>query len=95
MKPDNITGIATLAPADEKKCVPEKIRKMACRLPPLSELERIDQSVLGEKLDVILDRIDREDTAFVITENGQDKVGICPYRWFADNFPDEVPESIN
>ena len=91
---DYITGIATLAPADEKKCVPEKIRKMACRLPPLSELERIDQSVLGEKLDVILDRIDREDTAFVITENGQDKVGICPYRWFADNFPDEVPESI-
>ena len=91
---DYITGIATLVPADEKKCVPEKIRKMACGLPPLSELERIDQSVLGEKLDDILDRIDREDTAFVITENGQDKVVICPFRWFADNFPDEVPESI-
>lgn len=91
---DYITGIATPIPADEKKCVPEKLRRLAHGLPPLSELERIDQSVLGEKLDEILDRIDREDTAFVITENGQDQVVICPFRWLSNNFPDEVPESI-
>lgn len=50
--------------------------------------------MLGEKLDEILDRIDREDIAFVITEDSQDKVVICPFRWYAENFPDEVPESL-
>ena len=67
---------------------------MVHRLPPLSDLDRIEQCLLGEKLDEILDRIDRENTAFVITENGQDKMVICPFRWYAEYFPDEVPEGI-
>ena len=40
------------------------------RLPPLSEMERIEQTLLVEKLDEILKRIDNEDIGFVITENG-------------------------
>lgn len=40
------------------------------RLPPLSEMERIEQTLLVEKLDEILERIDNEDIGFVITENG-------------------------
>ena len=40
---------------------------MSRKLPPLSEMERIEQSMLGEKLDEILERIDKEDIAFVIT----------------------------
>lgn len=72
----------------------EEVRRVVHRLPPLSELERIEQCMLGEKLDEILDRIDREDIAFVITEDSQDKVVICPFRWYAENFPDEVPESL-
>ena len=39
-------------------------------LPPLSEMERIEQTLLVEKLDEILERIDNEDIGFVITENG-------------------------
>lgn len=67
---------------------------MKHRLPPLSEMERIEQSLLGEKLDEILNRIDQEDIGFVVTENGLDKVVIIPFRWFADNFPDEVPSGL-
>ena len=37
------------------------------RLPPLSEMERIEQTLLVEKLDEILERIDNEDIGFVIT----------------------------
>jgi len=68
--------------------------EMKHKLPPLSEMERIEQSLLSEKLDEILDRIDNEDIGFVITENGLPKVVIVPFRWFAENFPDEVPDGL-
>ena len=68
--------------------------EMKHKLPPLSEMERIEQSLLSEKLDEILDRIDNEDIGFVITENGLPKVVIVPFRWFAENFPDEVPDDL-
>ena len=89
-----ITRVTSKIPADEKKCVPEEVSRVVYRLPPLSELERIEQSLLGERLDEILDRIDRENIAFVITENGRDKMVICPFRWYAEYFPDEMPEEI-
>lgn len=47
------------------------------RLPPLSEMERIEQTLLVEKLDEILERIDNEDIGFVIT--GPDMV-LIPFR---------------
>lgn len=49
---------------------------MKHRLPPLSEMERIEQSLLIEKLDEILERIDKEDIGFVITEGGLDEMVI-------------------
>lgn len=67
---------------------------MKYRLPSLSEMERIEQSLLIEKLDEILERIEKEDIGFVVTESGRDKVVIIPFQWFAENFPDEVPESL-
>lgn len=67
---------------------------MKHRLPPLSEMERIEQSLFIEKLDEILERIDKEDIGFVITEGGLDEMVIIPFRWFAETFPDEVPESL-
>ena len=68
--------------------------EMKHKLPPLSEMERIEQSLLSEKLDEILDRIDNEDIGFVITENGLPKVVIVPFRWVSENFPDEVPDGL-
>ena len=64
------------------------------RLPPLSEMERIEQTLLVEKLDEILERIDNEDIGFVITENGLPDMVLIPFRWFAENFPDEVPDGL-
>ena len=67
---------------------------MKYRLPMLSEMERIEQSLFIEKLDEILERIDKEDIGFVITVGGLDEMVIIPFRWFAENFPDEVPENL-
>lgn len=67
---------------------------MKYRLPSLSEMERIEQSLFIEKLDEILERIDKEDVGFVITKDGLDDMVIIPFRWFAENFPDEVPEIL-
>ena len=64
------------------------------RLPPLSEMERIEQTLLVEKLDEILERIDNEDIGFVITENGLPDMVLIPFRWFTENFPDEVPDGL-
>ena len=68
--------------------------EMKHRLPPLSEMKRIEQSFLCEKLDDILERIDKEDVGFVITKDGLDDMVIIPFRWFAEHFPDEVPEIL-
>lgn len=65
------------------------------KMPSLSEMERIEQSLLGEKLDEMLDRIEKEDNAYVITEGGKDKLVLCPYRWFEENFPDDVGYVVN
>ena len=65
------------------------------KMPPLSEMERIEQSLLGEKLDEMLDRIEKEDIAYVITEDGKDKLVLCPYRWLEENFPDDVGCVVN
>ena len=63
-------------------------------LPPLSEMERIEQTLLVEKLDEILERIDNEDIGFVITENGLPDMVLISFRWFAESFPDEVPDDL-
>ena len=65
------------------------------KMPSLSEMERIEQSLLGEKLDEMLDRIEKEDIAYVITEGCKDKLVLCPYRWFEENFPDDVGYVVN
>jgi len=83
---DYITGTLKPAPVSPKGDSSPKNEvdiEMKHKLPPLSEMERIEQSLLSEKLDEILDRIDNEDIGFVITENGLPKVVIVPFRWFA------------
>ena len=52
------------------------------KLPSLEGLERIPHTALPEKLDEMFERIDKEDIAFVITEDGKDKYVLCPYAWF-------------
>lgn len=62
---------------------------------PLAQMERVEQSLISEKLDEMLDRIDKEDVGFVITEDGKDKYVLCPYRWFETTFDDDFGCVIN
>ena len=63
-------------------------------LQPLSKMERVEQSVISEKLDEYIDRIDKENIGFVITENGMDKYVLCPYWWFEKDFDDDLGSVI-
>lgn len=63
-------------------------------LQPLSEMERVEQSEISEKLDEYIDRIDKENVGFVITENGKDKYVLCPYWWFEKDFDDDLGSVI-
>ena len=65
------------------------------KTPPLSEMERIEQSLLGENLDEMIERIEKEDIAYAIIEDGKDKFVLCPYRWFEENWPEEVGCVVN
>lgn len=62
---------------------------------PLEQMERVDQSSISEKLDEMLDRIDKENIGFVITENGKDKYVLCPYCWFDEDFDDDLGCVVN
>ena len=93
---DFITGTLKPAPVSSGESTSQQEQgdvKMK-GLPPLSEMERIEQTLLVEKLDEILERVDKEDIGFVITENGLPDMVLIPFRWFAENFPDEVPDGL-
>jgi addiction module RelB/DinJ family antitoxin len=44
-------------------------------------MERISRIELGEKLDEILDKVDKDNVGFVITDEGKDDLVLCPIRW--------------
>ena len=48
---------------------------------PLDQMERISRTELGEKLDEILDKVDKDNVGFVITDKGKDDLVLCPIRW--------------
>lgn len=52
------------------------------KLPSLEGMERIPHTDLPDKLDEMFERIEKEDIAFIITEDGEDKYVLCPYAWF-------------
>lgn len=62
------------------------------KLPPIEAMERVPISDLPDKLDELFDRIDKENTGFVLTEGGCDKYVLCPYKWFDDSELVEVLE---
>nr|WP_243253738.1 type II toxin-antitoxin system RelB/DinJ family antitoxin [Anaerotruncus rubiinfantis] len=44
-------------------------------------MARISRTELGEKLDEILDKVDKDNVGFVITDEGKDDLVLCPIRW--------------
>ena len=63
---------------------------MKRKLPPISELEHISSEELGQNLDAVLERIDKEDIALIIDSPASSYV-LCPAEWF---IPDRSEMSI-
>lgn len=55
------------------------------KLPTVSEMEHITSKEFGANMDVILERVSKEDTALIIDHEDKSYV-LCPAKWF------EVPE---
>ena len=65
-------------------------------LMPLDAMERISRQTLCDNFDEILDRVDKEDTGFVIlNDDGKDRYVLCPARWMQYCFDDDFGCIIN
>ena len=47
------------------------------------DMPRISRHELGDKLDEILDRVEKDNIAFLITDYGKKDLVLCPAQWFA------------
>lgn len=58
-------------------------------LQPLDTMERISRQDLGNNLDELLEKINKENVGMVITDEGKDDMVICPAHWFMCPFDDD------
>ena len=56
---------------------------MLTSFPSIDTMERITREQLGKELEHILDRVQKENIAFVITDGGKPDLVLCPGTWFA------------
>lgn len=64
-------------------------------LQPTEQMDRISRQYVGEHLDEIIERIDKEDIGFVITDENKKDLVICPAKWFSYCFDDDFGCIIN
>ena len=64
-------------------------------LQPLESMERISRQALADDLDIVLERISRENIGLVITEEGKDDLVLCPASWFNLDYVDDFSCVIN
>ena len=62
---------------------------------PLDQMARISRTELGEKLDEILDKADKDNVGFVITDEGKDDLVLCPIRWMKCIYGDDFGCIVN
>ena len=62
---------------------------------PLDQMARISRTELGEKLDEILDKADKDNVGFVITDEGKDDLVLCPIRWMKCIYDDDFGCIVN
>jgi hypothetical protein len=58
-------------------------------------MERISRTALGKQLDEILDRVDKENVGFVITDEGKKDLVLCPAHWFTFAFDEDFGCIVN
>lgn len=64
-------------------------------LQPIDTMKRISREELAEKLDDLLDIVDKDNVGFVITNEGKDDLVLCPAKWFAYYFDNDFGCIIN
>ena len=62
---------------------------------PLDQMAQISRAELGNRLDEILDKVDKDNVGYVITDEGKDDLVICPARWFEFTYDDDFGCIIN
>ena len=62
---------------------------------PLDQMARISRAELGDRIDEIMDTIDKDNVGYVITDDGKDDLVICPIRWFECIYDDDFGCIIN
>lgn len=62
---------------------------------PLDQMERISRTALGKQLDEILDRVDKENVGFVISDEGKKDLVLCPAYWFTFAFDEDFGCIVN
>ena len=64
-------------------------------LQPLDQMARVSRAELGNRLDDILDIVDRDNVGYVITDDGKDDLVLCPARWINCIYDDDFGCIIN
>lgn len=58
-------------------------------LHPIDKMERISREDLCKRFDEVLDKVDKDDIGYVITDAGKKDMVLCPARWFLFQLDDD------
>ena len=64
-------------------------------LQPVEAMQRVSREELAEKLDDLLEVVNKENVGFVITNEGKDDLVLCPAKWFDLYYDDDFGCIIN
>lgn len=64
-------------------------------LQPVETMQRVSREELAEKLDELLEVVNKENVGFVITNEGKDDLVLCPAKWFDLYYDDDFGCIIN
>jgi len=64
-------------------------------LQPLDKMARVSRAELANRLDDILDIVDKDNVGYVITDEGKDDLVLCPARWINCIYDDDFGCIIN
>lgn len=64
-------------------------------LQPIETMKRVSREELAEKLDELIDTVNKDNVGFVITDKGKDDLVLCPAKWFDVYYDDGFGCIIN
>ena len=64
-------------------------------LQPIDQMARVSRAELGDRLDEILEIVNKDNVGYVITDEGKDDLLLCPVRWFDGIFDDDFGCIVN